>query len=352
VQILSLILPLAALVGYEQYTAARYGAGLLHGAVNYAARSHGRVAIPPLIRPLNTLSFVGGGALAVALLALASLRPRWLQAVLILSVAPLTLLASAAFQPPPDWMTTPWLFYVQYGLLTDAGLIIAVACLLALLRACRRPRAASNPMLWSDDLFLCLWIGGVFVFAASFNWSINARTILPLLPAIAILVTRWSDALRSQRAFLVALLCISGVVTLATTIADFRLAQACRDAAEQARAIPTPPGRPLFFAGHWGFQYYMQLHGARELDDEATDCRPGDVIVFPVNSYGIAPGGEHLKNLTIYQTGESRWLTTEQSRMGAAFYASYGQGLPFIVGPVPPEVFVVDQVTPQTRFYR
>jgi hypothetical protein len=37
---------------------------------------------------------------------------------------------------------------------------------------------------------LMLWVLGTFVFAAFMNWTVNARSILPMTPAIGILIVR------------------------------------------------------------------------------------------------------------------------------------------------------------------
>jgi hypothetical protein len=47
----------------------------------------------------------------------------------------------------------------------------------------------------ADALLLLLWIVGTFCFATFFNWSITARTFLPMGPAVATpvanLTMRW-----------------------------------------------------------------------------------------------------------------------------------------------------------------
>jgi hypothetical protein len=48
----------------------------------------------------------------------------------------------------------------------------------------------------ADALFLLLWIVGTFCFATFFNWSITARTFLPMAPAIAILTIQHFERLQ------------------------------------------------------------------------------------------------------------------------------------------------------------
>src|SRR5207249_8813650 len=42
----------------------------------------------------------------------------------------------------------------------------------------------------ADSLLLSLWVIGTFFFATMMNWSITARTILPMAPAVVILLIR------------------------------------------------------------------------------------------------------------------------------------------------------------------
>src|SRR5438552_11747994 len=71
----------------------------------------------------------------------------------------------------------------------------------------------------ADSLFLASWVVGTFLFTAFVNWTINARSALPLIPAIGILLARRLEKLRnaSQRrlaASVVIALSLSGLVSL------------------------------------------------------------------------------------------------------------------------------------------
>jgi hypothetical protein len=39
----------------------------------------------------------------------------------------------------------------------------------------------------ADSLLLLLWVAGTFWFTAYLNWTVNARSILPMVPAVGIL---------------------------------------------------------------------------------------------------------------------------------------------------------------------
>jgi hypothetical protein len=47
----------------------------------------------------------------------------------------------------------------------------------------------------ADSLLLALWVLGTFVFTAFLNWTVNARSVLPLNPAAGILLARRLDTL-------------------------------------------------------------------------------------------------------------------------------------------------------------
>lgn len=52
----------------------------------------------------------------------------------------------------------------------------------------------------ANSLLLLLWIGGTFWFTAFLNWTMNARSVLPMIPALAILLARRLETLAGKRA--------------------------------------------------------------------------------------------------------------------------------------------------------
>src|SRR5207253_2495058 len=73
----------------------------------------------------------------------------------------------------------PTSIVVQRGAFAAFGLFLLVVCCQNLFQV----RSV-------DNLLLLLWIVGVLVFAGGLNWTINARTLLPLVPAVSIVVAR------------------------------------------------------------------------------------------------------------------------------------------------------------------
>src|SRR5262249_49087734 len=93
------------------------------------------------------------------------------------------------------------------------------------------PVTGGRNFLQPDLALLFAWLLGTFAFAAFVNWTVNARSILPLIPAAAILLTRRLElcgTLATRRGTWAAAsaLGICSIVGLWMTLADARLADA------------------------------------------------------------------------------------------------------------------------------
>jgi hypothetical protein len=195
----------------------------------------------------------------------------------------------------------------------------------------------------ADSLFLALWVFGTLLFAAFLNWTVNARSILPLIPAAAILIARRIDASavsvpRWSDARLLVPLLISGVLSLCVAAADTSLASSARTAANALNSLPPGGQAVIVFEGHWGFQYYMQAGGAQPVDVNTYHFHAGDLLVIPENNthkFGMPPGATATRVVLGVKT--ISWMSTMSPPLGAGFYASVWGPLPFAFGPVPPE---------------
>lgn len=336
VQLGWLALPVVALTGYEILTKQRYGHGMFAAASEYT-RSYqhiGRLGW----RVLVGLSFAGGGLLPVLALAPRLCSRKWallgllavgLLAVGLPRIAPDSIYAIRVNTASCWWVCTQMACFVVGGLLTVALVLIDL----------HRTRSA-------DSLLLALWTGGTLAFAAVVNWSVNGRSLLPLAPAVAILLVRQLQARHGSpsgwRQLWPLGLALGGAALV--VCADARQAANARTAArllhEQLdRRTPT-----LWFQGHWGFQYYMEAGGARPLDRLTPRFRPGDYLVLPTHNtcvWDIPPQMVDYKgNIEIPAT---HWLATLQGETGAGFYSDVLGPLPFALGQPVPQVFHVVQ---------
>jgi hypothetical protein len=203
-------------------------------------------------------------------------------------------------------------------------------------------------------LVLAVWILIGLIFATVLNWTVSARSLLPIVPAAAILLVRRLDWLKSTRVgfgcWLWPLL-PSAAFSLCVAAADFQLANSARVAAALIATWYLPAAQPVWFQGHWGFQYYMQKVGAQPVDFAQTTLQPGNVLVVPSDNSNIDwpdPGAAEL--LKVFERRVCSWLSTMQLGTGAGFYAADWGPLPFVAGPTSPERYTVLKILRPLQF--
>jgi hypothetical protein len=201
-------------------------------------------------------------------------------------------------------------------------------------------------------LFLFLWVSGTFIFAGFLNWTNNARSVLPLIPAVGILLARRIEGLRLTTSGWVRLklaipLLVSGVLSFWIAWADADMANSARStaglvAAQCAEENGMNGSATVWFEGHWGFQYYMQSLGARPVDLAHFEFRPGDFLVIPENGvtlFDVRP--RFVVSRQVIETKMPSGIATVQGKLGAGFYSFDWGPLPFAVGRVPAERYVL-----------
>jgi len=339
-----LLIPAGALAGYELWTHALYGQSLLASAAHFAHANRGHAS--RFTRTLVGLSFTGGCTLSV--LTLCPLM--WSRKVLGIVAAGSALAAFAlifgwvnlaeqfANKLTPHPLVAHWELIGIQLVLFIAGGVFTVA--LAIADYLNRQD--------SDSLLLGLWVVGTFVFVSLLNWTINARSVLPLIPAAAILIVRrletmhhaWTRSLKLQVA---CGLIVSGVLSIWVAGADTRLANLAREAAKSVRLRTSTEVGTLWYEGHWGFQYYMEQLGARPVDAENFQIRPGDFVAVPENNARFAgfPPDMSFQKEAVLELPNPSGAALLNWQLGAGFYSSYWGPLPFAFGPAPPERYVL-----------
>ena len=202
----------------------------------------------------------------------------------------------------------------------------------------------------ADSLLLALWVLGTFAFATLLNWTVNGRSLLPLIPATGILLARRVDPMRafSDRALAARVglpLALAGIVSLWVTAGDAKLAGSARRAAEYMRAESGVKAADLTFQGHWGFQYYMQSFGFRPTDFNAIMVSNNAVMVIPgnnTNTQDIPPNYVASKKTVAFDANAG--VSTMSGAMGAGFYSDVWGPLPFAFGSVPEERYAIVQL--------
>ena len=335
----ALLVPVALLVGFHFLSQHLYGTGLFVRAGDFSSLlvSENSTSSGPPERLLIGLSFLGGCAASTLFLAPSLLSRRGILVWAAVGSA-LVALAIVVFAPAS--------IAVQVGLWSTVGIgVLALA--IDDLRSERSP----------DSLLLVAWVIGTFVFAAFLYWSVNARSILPLLPASSILLARRLDrhlarGTAVERPFaLAAGLAASALLALGVASADTALARSAQSAAHGFVRERIAAGERVWFLGHWGFQYYAEPLGAVPIDKHRSVLEQGDLVVVPLNNthaWKLPP--RFFKTELGVDLGVPSLISTMNMLSGAGFHSAEFGPLPFAFGPAQSEIYVQLRAKSTYRF--
>jgi 4-amino-4-deoxy-L-arabinose transferase-like glycosyltransferase len=331
-----LLLPILALTGYQRWTKAVYGLRMISEAAHMSTGVRQTRQSSALAKALVDLSFIGGCTLPALTLAPMVWPRKKLLAVCVASAMAGFLISRGRIGLgemlwPFDFYRHWFLVGVQLTLFIAAGFSVLM---LAAADAWKRKDA--------DSLLLMLWVGGTFIFTGFLNWAINARSVLPLIPAAGILLARRVDmrratSLRWRPAMLAIPLAVAGAASIWLTWADTELANSARTAATLIEQKTWNHPGTIWFTGHWGFQYYMESFGARAVAVDDPPQRRGDFIAMASNDRLFEMRPEFVGSCDVIQIPMRLGITTIQRELGSGFYSSDLGPLPFAIGPVPPE---------------
>jgi tetratricopeptide (TPR) repeat protein len=346
------VAPLMMVAGYEWLTARMYGRGLLLAAVHYTQAHRIGFSGGWKAKGIISLAFAGGSLMPVLFFAPWLWRRRvWLGGGVViigLLLGMFRLGGGLGLIHPwgnPELMNH-WGFVLQVMLLTAGGLH-----LLGLVGAeAWRGRDINT-------LVLVLWIGSGLIFASVLNWTVNARSFLPIAPAVAILLVRRLGATRGKSmpgGRLVWPLIPAAAIALSLVIADFQLANSARTAAERMAAKYKPANDRMWFESFGGFEYYMEKLGGQPLDVERSLLQPGDRVVVPWLSGGFVsfPAGS-VGWVGGFGAAPFSWMNLmASSRRGAAgFYDANSGPVPFVIGGIPVQDYFVVQVFSRVQYH-
>jgi 4-amino-4-deoxy-L-arabinose transferase-like glycosyltransferase len=334
--LLYLLIPVVAGLAYEVATQSIYGHGLATTAVGYSATTKAAHDFSIGSTTLIALTFAGGCVATALFLGPLIWRPMRLM-LLFGGALFLVLIFGESLMGKYPLLTGKirTLAEIQVLLWVIGGLSV----LLLAGRDVWQNREANSLMLF-------LWVLGIFVFAGFINWTVTGRSVLPMTPAVAILLVRALDHQRKAWAQARIYLSVAAVFALLVAHADYLSAVATRQSAQQIWARYGQPDHTLWFEGHWGFQYYMDAR-AKAVDLDVSPMKSGDVFVAPLNNTNIKLPRSKISTMSfveVYTVPKGKFLTTTDLEMGASFYASILGPLPFAFGDTPPEKVVVFRV--------
>jgi 4-amino-4-deoxy-L-arabinose transferase-like glycosyltransferase len=329
------LIPFLVLGSYQWFTQILYGEGLLTAATQFPSIDRSMEYTAPVKGAIG-LNFLGGCLLG----SLFYLPLLWRRGYIILGViiffiasAFMTGFATIGGYPIQDGDGPKWGIIIQFSLFFFVGLHM-----LALVAADLWMRRDATSAL------LAMWILGTLIFASHINWTINARSMLPLLPAAAILIVRRLEVknklnpVKMNPAWALIPAAALGVLV---TWSDYSLARCGREAAIMIDKKYGGNTDHIWYQGHWGFQYYMDSSGKQSLFPEVRHHR-GDIVIVPENAPLIMhPNPKRFIHQETIELSAFKWLTTLSRSSAAGFYGDAYGPLPYAFGFVQPERYFV-----------
>lgn len=337
--VLFLLLPISFLIAFEIYTSQIYGNCLILNAVKYSIPKNDLSGLETIKQFITGLSFNGGGMVgAFFIIPLLWRKKHWpiLLGILLTILFILFALEYFDFFNKYNSPTKNWLRVLHLSLFVFTGCCIFSLVIKDLLKN-------KN----SESVLLFCWIFSTFIFSVFINWTVNARTMLPMLPAVGIILLRTMSQNidlnnRSFRLLLYLLLIPGIVLSLLVTNADMSYANCQRVFAEKFKEEYEGYSRKIWFQGHWGFQYYMEKNGAMPMNFSQSNVTKGDLLVIPrYNTNTKLPKADQFKFIAVKNIPSSKFLSTINPLLDAGFYTDKWGILPYSFGKVKPEEYLL-----------
>jgi 4-amino-4-deoxy-L-arabinose transferase-like glycosyltransferase len=339
-----LVFPVGVLIGYEFVTIKIYGHGLMATAAQFSRNHRLWTHASKGARTLITLSYMGGSVLPALVLApIIWTRKQITVVVLASGIAAICVMRGLMRLGLTAGSPQAFAARNEHWLIISVQLILFIAGGISILSLAiadyRRERDA-------DSLLLLLWVAGTFWFTAYLNWTVNARSVLPMVPAIGILLARRVEGhpenpTRQLKPLLAVGLLACGVVSLWLARADTENANSARTAAFLVHQ-KTAGNNDVLFLGHSGFQYYMQRFGAQPYDSSHPQTKAGDFLAIPYSKVWPEDVTSQFRgSRENIELPMHRYVSTTSSDIGAGFYHSYWSILPYAFGPVPSEKYAI-----------
>lgn len=236
-----------------------------------------------------------------------------------------------------------------------ASVFFAAGISLFLLTLSYQWKNRRRPEAW----LLGLWIWGTIIFMAFINWTVAARNLLPMVPALAVVVTmrpgqnessgRYGNSVTPQEKPLpLAPMAIASGVGLLVAItaawADADWAGGVRETAGELAAKYQAEGKQVAFQGHRGFQYYMERAGAEAQNLHNLAIVPNLVAILPANNTNVDPSVlRGWETVEVRREAAGGGLYVNDVRGSAGFYCHLFGLLPFAMPTGTPDKYSILQ---------
>jgi hypothetical protein len=138
-----------------------------------------------------------------------------------------------------------------------------------------------------DSAFLWIWVVGVLAFSI---WMVPFQAVRHLIFAFPVMILLLLQAVRAgRRPF-----AVSGMVGVAAAQfglavlmqwADMDYAGSYREFAGEVASVELEAGREIWYVGTWGWKFYADRAGFRQLHRDGPDPESGDLILWPSKVY-------------------------------------------------------------------
>ncbi|PIV12181.1 MAG: hypothetical protein COW11_03620 [Candidatus Omnitrophica bacterium CG12_big_fil_rev_8_21_14_0_65_43_15] len=178
-----------------------------------------------------------------------------------------------------------------------------------------------------DYLFLIGWVFFIIIFTGTIYFS-AVKHILLLLPAFLILFVVLIERFcaRFVKIYLAVALIATFLCGISVSYADFMYADVYRDFAYKNALKYKNSSNTVWFAGHWGFQYYMESLGCKALTYDDNSPKKGDVLIMPVliaeHQWPCELLQKRLSLLDVYGYGLIFPIRTMNARKNFSFYTN------------------------------
>jgi hypothetical protein len=296
--------------------------------MSYAVSSKSLAAATSLDRLFVDLAFAGACVVASLVFVPLLARRWWLLGVALIAVA--VAVSALHLRAHSLWGLLAPSTAAQFAAAMAGGLVIVCLCVTDYWRS----RSA-------ESLLLLLWVIGTMFFAGFVNWTVAARSFLPLVAPVAILIVRELGRANVNTRFAVASAAVCCAITLVVAGADAQFANASRTAAGQIFERYGSDPHTKWFEGHWGFQYYVTRLGGVPVDVRTSVAHGKDLWLTPTNNsapFANLPPNRVIDTIAVRS---SLPISVMNRASRAAFYSDYMGPMPYVFGHPPTELFYV-----------
>jgi hypothetical protein len=192
-----------------------------------------------------------------------------------------------------------------------------------------------------DVWILGLSMGGSIAFVLLFADFMAVRRLLPVLPVVLLLMAK-GPLPKVAAGWRHAGLAVTVLLGLALGASDWLYADVYRKQAERFTARYVDDSRTVWFAGHWGWQWYARRGGMQQYDQTTSKLALHDVLIVPQNVDRQRIAGLHrLANVDTVKIagGPSTYFRTMRNERG--LYGSNIYALPWTLTAEPLETFEI-----------